>query len=173
MARSLRPIASLTARLAPFDTIAELEAASRDRRRDADVLRGSGHRFWEIYTSGYVVEMLLKSAFFRLCGLAERDDTAWYLRHAEDWGAMIGVAPPGLGLHDILFWARLVVAERTTSGRSLKTGFASEMLAHAKTTALHWRAAMRYRQSARCFDHAQAVYSAVTWMRQNHSMMWN
>jgi hypothetical protein len=49
-----------------IDTVRKLEAAVPWRLQDAEVLRLAGRRLAAIYLYGYVVEMLLGAAYFRL-----------------------------------------------------------------------------------------------------------
>ena len=49
-------------------TLSRLEKAAKDRFREADWLRKGDHRLTAIYLYGYVVEIVLGSAYFRMKG---------------------------------------------------------------------------------------------------------
>ena len=59
------PSDSLSDRLGK-DTIREWERAARRQWKDAEVLRKNERRLAAVYLYGYVAEILIKSAYFRL-----------------------------------------------------------------------------------------------------------
>lgn len=163
---------SLLVRVAGPDTIEQFERAMQSRVADARKLRDVGRDFWAVYTFGYVVEMCLKMAFLRLCGLDEHTDSTAFLKMARPWGRQIGVARRAKNLHDLLFWAELLVFEREFMKIPYTADFSTELSARVQTIAKHWREDLRYRPSVSMSVELDEVSAGVAWIVEHRSLLW-
>lgn len=169
--RSLKPKQSLLDRAGTVETIERLERASRDRLREGRLLESHRSSYWSVYTLGYVVELCLKSAFFRFCGISPHQDVSPYRVIAKDWGVQLGIGG-ARNLHDLVFWLRLLITERVFSNRPLKFAVASEFTARVQLVAKHWRENLRYAPSVKASNEQKEVIAAVSWIVQRHELLW-
>src|SRR5438105_3627129 len=101
---TLVPLAN---RLGP-DTIAQFERAAKERFFEAEILLIRRSNAGSIYLNGYVVEMLIKAAYFREYGLTPHDPIQPSDRaraHADAKSRGITISGP----HDFAGWARYLV----------------------------------------------------------------
>lgn len=119
-----------------------------------------------IYLLGYVSEIVLKVAFFRVCGWPAHQavDLRMATTHAL-WG--------GYNLHDVTAWAALLIEERRLRGRPFDPVFAAQLLRHATTVAVNWREILRYRQSAAIDGELEEVFQSVDWLLGNYNLLWS
>ena len=107
------------------DTLGKLEAAALSRIREAEALYTAGQRLGAVYLYGYVIEISLKAAYYRVIGLipATLIQKKLHRRPAEDAIENMKTLPahphggplPG---HHFVGWARLIEQERATPGHT-------------------------------------------------------
>src|SRR5688572_13534165 len=104
----------LIARWRRSDSVLEFEEAVRSRSRDAASLRSGKRGYWAIYTRGYMAEMLLKSAYFRFIGEGSTKSLSLKLKKKElqKRASQVGAMSIAQNLHDLIFWADLLICER-------------------------------------------------------------
>lgn len=149
------------------DTIGQFELAAASRLQDALALRARHRNHWALYTLGYVVEMHLKIAYFRLYGLKEGEGAEIALRMARAWARQLGIPGATRSLHDLDFWLRLIVAEREFARRPLQPAWVHIMAAHVQQVATCWLPEMRYRSGAIEMEQFQRFAGSVAWIVQN------
>ena len=153
-----------------FDSIAQFERAVLARLSDARVLRAGERHSWAVYTLGYVIEMKLKSAYFRLRGLKETDETTGTRTEAVGHAKQLGMAK--LGGHNLVFWLQMIINERQAASRSLPCEFASEAMVRVSQVAKHWDTEMRYRDAVKAAGEVREVAFAASWLLQNERVLW-
>jgi len=163
---------SLLVRLPASDTLAQFEAAYPDRLRDGRSLLERGRGYWGIYTFGYVVEIVLKAAYARLQGWNPSADMRPVLRSAPARAAILSVGRVPRNLHDLLFWAELLVGERLARGIPFSSRFTNRFLSSVTVVALNWRETMRYCDSVDVRRERQRVSASVTWLVQHYPVLW-
>lgn len=162
----------LIARISERDTIGEFERAWLARRREANVLHRAKRNYWAVYTAGYVIEMVLKAACFRFLGLSEGESLRPFLnrRVANEQAARYGITRPQ-NLHDLVFWARLLLAARDSDGKSLPLEVNNALMNHVQRSAQHWRETMRYRDSIRASREYDSVNRCMMWVVLNYATL--
>jgi len=161
---------SLLTRLAviePQETWPRLRSAATERFWDGFDLATSGEdrRLGAIYLLGYVVEMLLKVAFFRV--------REWPTNQAVDLGAVKAhTAWVGGNLHNVTGLADLLIAERGILNRPFDPVFAGELRRRVLIVASHWRENLRYRSAVAETDELAEVYQSVDWLVTNADELW-
>lgn len=134
-----------------------------------------------IYLSGYVVELVLKSAYFqaegvygsaddleRLCkkpnGLVDRSGSSVWSAQPH---ALLGYSERG---HDLLAWYYALNRIRATP---MRAGVASSALNHTAQVAAVWGTFRRY-DSRPAFGHeARLVHTSVRWLYDNRVALWS
>ncbi len=90
------------------DTISEFLSAAQQRFDEADALVGAGFHGGAIYLYGYVAEMVLKAACYRLWGLGPNDPLEGMRPIMEAWIAEYALNKTRkVRVHDLDAWARL------------------------------------------------------------------
>src|SRR5437660_8473472 len=99
-------------------SVLAFRAAAGARHREAIRLAVSGHRLGAIYLYGYVAEMLLKAAYFRLRGWGPHTPITHSDMTAARSRAITAYHLAWLDrLHDLTGWARLLAQGRRVLGR--------------------------------------------------------
>lgn len=150
-----------------------LEAAARDRLREAD---GLSERFsyWQVYTLGYSVEMLLKCAWYRSAGIPEDEPLKPWLRFAGEWADAHAIDAAGTSHgHDLLFWSRLIIEEAVQRGAPLPTTMANRLLSGAGIVAGHWTESLRYRAAMPAAAEREEVAAMLAWLRNIYRNLWS
>ena len=160
-----------------YVTLGEYEVAGEDRFRDAMVLARQGRRMGAIYMFGYVVEAMLKCAFFRL--LDYRPETlirlgAGGVDDPRQLGRTdLGVTEHAEGPHNPLFWARMVVELRIRNESPLSAEATRALISKAQRIRNNWKVAMRYCRDRSDLTDLREVWKDVMWMRTQYSMLWS
>lgn len=155
------------------DSIRELEAASRDRRRDAESLAGD-RSCWKVYTLGFAIEMLLKCAWYRRIGLVDNEPVTEWFRFARQWGEANGLqARAAMHGHDLFFWAQLLVLEAERSGQPLPSELSSRLVAESVAASGLWSERLRYRRSVSAVEEAELMRGTLQWIRQAYVALWS
>ena len=154
--------------LEPIETWPSLYSAALERYWDGIDLATSpeARRTAAIYLMGYVAEMLLKVAFFRVTGFppGQAVDLRAITTHAA-WTKA--------NLHNLDGLTDLLIAERGLRGRAFDPVFAGQLKACVLTVASHWRETLRYRHTPAAETELVEVYQNVDWLRANATLLWS
>lgn len=154
--------------LEPVETWPGLHSAVQERFWDGFELATSAQarHAGAIYLLGYVAEMLLKVAFFRVTGFPPGQSVT--LRGIWKHPAFLGKNMHALdGLADVL------IAERATRGRALDPVFAGQLKTSVLTVASHWQETLRYRHTPAMQTELAEVYRNVDWLLVNANLLWS
>ncbi len=152
------------------ECIREFDLAATERYRDAAALSLGERRAGAVYLYGYVVEMLLKAAYFRALRYADTAPISLTdLRTAA--GDNPGSTARTLGLagtrnlHDIGAWAELLVAFRTTRGPVYPdVGFGALLLNRVTVVRQRWAETIRYHKNTAYQHELERVEYACRWV---------
>lgn len=165
----------LLERVSNVDTVAELDRASEHRYLDgiglylAHEFRSTG----AVYVLGYVAEMLIKSAYYRVRGVGPCEDLRAELRGMEARAMALGYAwTAGRSRHQVESLAGLLAYERRARGCALLAELESGLLGHASLIASHWSESLRYKDAVATEHEVNEVLSSVEWLIANHSLLW-
>jgi hypothetical protein len=149
----------LLARISSIDSIQEMEQAKQDRFLDGLACAKQERFFVACYLLGYVIEMALKLAYFRLrpVGVAQNLDRE--LAAARQMSRARGVR----SLHDMAFWAESLIEERKRTGRPLDAVLALELATRAGQVAQDWTEVLHYRRSVPADDAYVRLRAQVKW----------
>ena len=153
------------------DSIFAFEQAAEQRRVDAARLVAQRRPLAAIYLQGYAVEMAVKAAYFRAVGHRPNQQVTAGDRHlaVSEWQTLGLKGKPGH--HEILGWAQLLAAKRTSLSRPYPPGFQSELLAYAKAVSLRWREILRYRVNVPYAHEVRVMATASQWFDQNYPQL--
>ncbi len=154
-----------------YDSIAEFEAAARQRHADARRLRRASHHLGAIYLDGYSIEMRAKAMYFRAAGFPlARHITPGDRRNATRMYLSLGlnVEP---GQHDVAGWAQLAVSARATTARPLSVQLGTDIVSHGVTFAGIWSETLRYRSTAPTGRDVRDAMRIADWFDVNYSLM--
>lgn len=153
----------LSAALYGSDTIAEFERAARQRFDEGVSLASAGFYGGAIYLHGYVVEMLLKAAGYKLFGLGATDPVEDQRPIVEEW-----IAEYILGSkkkprpHDLDAWARWLIFFRTSIlGRPYPPAFSLDLGSNKDVIEQLWVPSMRYHRLSSSAADAADVRAAA------------
>lgn len=157
-------------RLTTVETWPEIESAAEQRFWDGLALVTSGGRgeTGAVYLFGYVVEMLLKTAYFRVRGVARHADTSTERRHARRLAAGYGRRND----HDLNYWVFVLERMRDVSGRPLDPAVSGAIRFRVGIVADHWNESLRYRDAQPTEDEIHDVLRNVEWIREHYKDMW-
>jgi hypothetical protein len=154
--------------LEPVETWPTLHSAALERFWDGLDLATSAapRRTAAIYLLGYVAEILLKMAFFRVAGFlpGQAVELRAITAHAA-WTRS--------NLHNLDALADLLIAERATRDRALDPAFAGQLKSCVLTIANHWGTTLRYKHTAAEQPELAEVYQNVEWLRANATLLWS
>ncbi|MFI5378994.1 MAG: hypothetical protein ACHRHE_06845 [Tepidisphaerales bacterium] len=165
------------------DTLGKLEAAALSRMREAEALYSAGQRLGAVYLYGYVIEISLKAACYRIIGLVPGTviDRKLHRRPAEDAIENMKTLPthPHGGLlpgHNFVGWARLVEQERASPARGLAplNGSLTKQLCNWTQNAFDcWAEFLRYRANRPYNHEVQTMRNSAQWIRRNYRNLWS
>ena len=152
------------------ESIEGFEAAADSMYEAGFNLMASAQSGQGVYLMGYVAEMLLKSAYFRLRRFA--DSQVITMTDLRDAVQRHHLALPSEKYHDLELWARLITGERAASSLS-NPGLEADL--QSKTTRLNtnWSVKMRYyplQGIAR--QDLEDVLDDVVWIKSSHNDFW-
>ncbi len=153
----------------PFETWPGMEQAATQRFWDSLALATAeaGHEAAAIYLLGYVAEMLLKTAYFRVTGVPSSQDIAPHLtaaRRNASWR--------GGNLHDLRSWFALLNDARSFQGNPWSIVTAATIERHVLTVASHWRESLRYTSLMAADAELEEVHASVDWLLVNYDVLW-
>jgi len=151
------------------ETMQELELAAEARYWEGLELMALGRRGAGIYLMGYVAEMHLKLACFRLMG-ASNAAPVDALRAAARRRAKDGrVGCPEEGFHSLRFWFSLIERERADAGRC---GLNADFQRCVERLYQTWWVEMRYHPDAATEADTDQVFEDVSWLGRNYLALW-
>ncbi|MGN6624996.1 MAG: hypothetical protein ACTHLN_00125 [Tepidisphaeraceae bacterium] len=150
------------------ETLTDLDRACALRWREGDSLSEQHQYPGSVYLLGYVVEMRLKLASFRLLG-ARPHDPAEVQRHRVDaWMRQYAPHVPKEGGHNVIYWAAFIQLYRLATGRPLDLRCQRALRRHVYGAVYHdWKVEMRYRDSQSDAEAAWRLWSAAWWIEEN------
>jgi hypothetical protein len=166
---------ALLSRCSAYDSWGEMEQAAEERHIDGLCLATSDDRrsTGAIYLLGYVAEILIKLAYYRVRGLARNDPVAGELRDMRNRAQLLGSPwTGGQSRHQVQDLAYLLVYERRARGRALDPYFAQVLQGHAQTIAAHWSEVLRYRDVTATDGELADLYRSVDWLLVNSVLLW-
>ncbi len=155
------------------ETVGEFEVASEEKFYQGQSLIIAGYHDIGIYILGYVAEMMLKMAYYRVIGKTKpsfRVDSA--LTPAKNVGeALIPLIEPEM-FHSLRFWAMLLQSVRVGQGRPLSAALALPFESRTERLYNNWYIGMRYRRHLATQAEAMQVLDDVAWLRTHLSGFW-
>lgn len=158
-------------------TLAEYEAAWEDRFQDAIVLVKGGRRLAAIYLLGYVAEIVLKYAFYRLLGYKPEDlirlgsggraDDPRGVAHG-----VLGIPQLRRGLHNPDLWARMIVQLRRQLDLPRAPDLVDGLLNKAEQIDSNWKVSLRYNRECSTLADFRALWKAVAWVKTHADQFW-
>jgi hypothetical protein len=153
-------------------SIQTLDAAAPWRLADALRLHEAGRRGGALYLYGYVGEMRLCAACFRLYGYGVREPIDRDKRKALEKDArrlsLMSSQP-----HDIAGWARYLVHLRRLRSTGYARGLRGRIIEQAEALYEQWRPELRYHALVPSATQLAVVRSAAEWLDQNYPRLWN
>lgn len=150
------------------ETLADMDQACELRWREGDRLYASEDYNGAVYLLGYVIEIRLKLAAFRLLRAGNLDPVhiqrrrinAWMRRHAPHIAEESG--------HSVLYWANFIQLYRASIhlpvSRDAFRGLRRHVLSYVHN---EWKVEMRYRDAARKSDDAWKMWTAAWWIEEH------
>lgn len=155
-------------RLEPNETWPTLHGAAWERYWDGMELATCGQvrHAGAIHLLGYVAEILLKVAFYRIVGYSpgQAADTRTIKIHS-DWH--------GKNMHSLTDLAQVLVAERATRQIPLDPVFGGLLTSHVLTISNHRKEDLRYRYTLATQAEMAEVYQSVDWLLTNATLLWS
>jgi len=153
----------------PFETWPSMEQTAAQRFWDALALAtgDAGHEAGAIYLLGYVAEMLLKTAYFRVVSVPTGQNITSHLQ-----GARTHASWRGGNLHNLRSWVILLGDVRAIQGNPWSAVTATTIERHVLTVNSHWRESLRYTSFAATGAELEEVFASVDWLRFNHFLLW-
>ncbi len=150
--------------------------------REAEALHAAGQRLGAIYLNGYVIEISLKAAYYRVIGLvpATLIDKKLHRLPTENTIKAMPSLPfhPQGGAsagHNVVGWALLLDQERAipTAGRApLNPTFATELHNRMQDVFSCWAEFLRYRANRPYNDEVQTMHDCARWIRRHYRSLW-
>ncbi len=166
-----------------FDSLGKLEKAAIARMREAESLHQQGHRLAAVYLYGYVIEISLKTAYYRLIGLAPNTqiNTLLHRRPAEDLiKRMVGLPAHLQGStiagHNVVGWARLIDQVRSSANSicgPFDSVFAKELDRRMQDVFNCWAEFLRYRVNRPYNVEVANVRNNARWIRRYWKKLWS
>lgn len=152
------------------ESIAGFEAAAEGMYEAGFNLMASTQSGQGVYLMGYVAEMLLKSAYFRLRGFAAGQVIV--MTDLKDAVQRHHLALPPEKYHDLELWAQLVTSERLLVGLS-NPSMEGDLQLKAARLNTNWSVKMRYYSlQGIARQDLEDVLDDVVWIKSKHSDFW-
>lgn len=150
-------------RTEPTDTWGGLERAAEERFWDGLTLSVEGRESDAVYLWGYLAEMLLKSALFKLMGLASTDDI-WSVKTTRNLGI-----PKSHSLKNL---ADYLIIQRIAVRNPMSMTLSTLLRLHVYGINDNWREVLRYRHTKASSSETVVVYNGVEWLIENYDDLW-
>lgn len=153
----------------PFETWPQMELAAEQRYWDGLTLAlgEAGSETGALYLLGYVVEMLLKTAYFRVTSIAPAHNLAPHLRTAHRDARWRGG-----NLHNLQSWFYLLNDVRFFQGKPWNPVLASSIERHVLVVDAHWRESLRYTAFAANGAELEETLASVDWLLTQYDSLW-
>jgi hypothetical protein len=146
--------------------------AAEERFFDAQELFAKGRTTGALYLAGFVAEMLLKHACFRLRGAAVTDPVDRMFGPAMAWARRRMPRIKHEGKHSLWFWAMYVRRMRRELGRHFSEDFDQDLLRRARNLRRSWSVDLRYCEVVAPSVEVKQALVDVAWIRSNSSALW-
>ena len=154
------------------ETLQDLDIAGEQHYWEAIEMMVCQHNATGIYLMGYVAEILLKAAYFRLSGAALADPLDAYLRPARNLMRTRYRVIDAEGGHGLFYWLTLLRMRRQILTRPLSVDTEMRLVRAIRRLRQEWWVGMRYRPDQASPEEAQLVYNEVSWLRANYLTFW-
>lgn len=155
-----------------IESLQELELAAGDRYWEGVELLAAGRFGGGIYVLGYVAEIYLKLACFRLERVRPTDPVGPFFGPARTWMNLRCAGVDRESYHSLLFWLTYLRDKRRFQGRALTGPLDWELVRRARRLYRRWWVEMRYRRDRAQPIDGQIVYDDVTWFRDHYLLLW-
>ncbi|NOT00053.1 MAG: hypothetical protein HOP29_05450 [Phycisphaerales bacterium] len=157
---------SLLNRVSPVESLQEIESAQSDRYWEAMALAVSdgGHSYGACYLLGYVIELAIKSAYYRFVGASPVADVG---RHLQASGLK------GRERHDLEAWYEILFSSRIQRGNPMDPVVAGAFKQRIQVAARHWREILRYRRAIPAESECNELLGIADWLIRNHRSLWS
>ena len=146
-----------------------LELALIDRFNSANTLLAQSEWDAAIYLYGYVAEMVLKTAYFRIVGNNPADPVSAMLRPARNAGNRLIPGIADESYHSLRFWSELLRAEWQQQNRPLAAITEMYLIEYSRVLYLNWMVEMRYHPNRADRHEAGDVAEAADWLFNNRA----
>ncbi len=163
---------SILSRITAAETWPEMEAAARRRFWEGFILATSleNGETGAIYLFGYVIEILLKTAYYKVDGVSREQDTRQTRNQAGIIASVYGVRGND---HDLTRWLFLLERVRLARGNPFDSAFLGSVRYHVATVAVNWKETLRYRDIQPTDEELAQVYNSVEWVLRNSQALWS
>ena len=161
-------------------TIQDMERAMESRYYEAlhlIVSPDEAHRWGGVYLLGYVGEMVLKVAYFKLKDCLPGDEAWTALRdHAPEEAVISGIIETkrSFNFHNLQHLLELVLATRQDKGRVRFPSISGTDLSNAVSKLQeNWWVGMRYFGGRPTIDDVKEAFEAASWLRTFYYELWS
>lgn len=163
----------LRRRLLHPETLQTLVLAAEERYFDAAELLARGRTTGAVYLAGFVAEMLLKHAAFRLQGAGPSARVgALFGPTMKKWAKRLLPTIDPEQKHSLWFWALLVRRIRRDLGRPFVSDFDSAFVRRARRLHGNWSVDLRYSEMSAGVLDAKEAFEDMAWIKTHNSRLW-
>lgn len=168
---------ALIKRPKPKDSIQKFERTAEGKYQSGLRLLDEDDDHTGVEQCGLAAEMFLKSAYFRVVksSLRLRTNSALTkenLNYARAEGVWLAIGYDPESFHSLLFWALLIVRTRQDQGRGLEAGLETVLRQKMREMYRIWMIEHRYQPIAYHSQDVLLMRANVTWLRENHALLW-
>ncbi len=154
-----------------LQTWKDYELAAAERLVDAQVLAGArSDTSGAVYLAGYVAEMVLKAAFFRVKGtpVSANAGSQLALLHRAASAAGWGSAKSRPDYHNLDMLSRALLFERSRAGRPLGHAHEVGLRRRVRDLSAIWKVDLRYSHRALQKSDVGTAFRCATWFLANY-----
>lgn len=155
------------------ETLQDFEVAADARYWDAVHLAVESRQHGAIYLFGYVAEIRLKLACFRIDRARPSDPIASLLGPVRTYQRRYLPTLKTENYHSLEFWLYLLRHKRTRLGQPLLPPFDQRLVQCVRRIHSSWRVEMRYRADSPSLQDMVNVYNDVSWLHTNAHLLWS
>jgi len=153
------------------ETLQDFEIAADERYWEAMELMLAGRKAMGIYLMGYVAEMRLKLAYFRVIGQKSTAEVKPLLGPVRLEAAQLRLETENY--HSLRCWSELLIDKRTALGLASPSGQLETTLRRVANTLYDiWWVEMRYRPDSATEDEMNSIFDGVSWLDRNYMSLW-
>lgn len=153
------------------ETLQDFETAAAERYWEALDLMVAGRRATGIYLMGYVAEMRLKLAYFRVIGERSTAMVKPLLGPVKQEATSLKLDTENY--HSLRLWSELIIMKRAALGKVSPAGQLEKTLREVANTLYDiWWVEMRYRPDCATEDEMNRVFHGVSWLDRNYISLW-